>query len=79
MIEIGSGWSTVITAAAVTANAAEGHPCEFTVIDPYPNDLISGGRRHQPHHPEDDSGRAVWLNLNRSVRMTFSSSIPRTS
>lgn len=41
VIEVGSGMSTSITAAALSANAAEGKPASYTVIDPYANpDLI---------------------------------------
>ncbi len=41
VIEIGSGYTTLITAAACEANRKrDGVPCEFTAIEPYPNDLF---------------------------------------
>ena len=40
VIEIGSGFSSLITAAACELNRAEGHPVEFSLIEPYPNDFI---------------------------------------
>jgi predicted O-methyltransferase YrrM len=40
MIEVGSGFSTLISAAACARNAAEGSPCDFVAIEPYPNDLF---------------------------------------
>ncbi len=40
VIEIGSGYSTLITARACTANAAEGRPCRFVAIEPHPSDLF---------------------------------------
>ena len=40
MIEIGSGYSSLITAAACERNRAEGRPAQFTLIEPYPNDLF---------------------------------------
>jgi hypothetical protein len=36
LIEVGSGASTLLSAKAVLRNSAEGRPCEFTSIDPYP-------------------------------------------
>jgi hypothetical protein len=43
IVEVGSGFSTYITAAALLANAAEGHPAEFLAIDPSPNDVLRQG------------------------------------
>ena len=40
IIEIGSGYSSLITAAACVLNRAHGHRTEFTVIEPFPNDLF---------------------------------------
>ena len=34
--EIGSGWSTLVTASACSRNAADGHPAEFVAVDPEP-------------------------------------------
>jgi len=40
IIEIGSGFSSLITAAACELNRQEGAPADFTLIEPYPNDLF---------------------------------------
>jgi predicted O-methyltransferase YrrM len=36
-VEIGSGFSTFYSARAVARNRQEGHPCQMTCIDPFPN------------------------------------------
>lgn len=36
IVELGSGHSTLVTAAAARANAAEGHPVTLEVFDPFP-------------------------------------------
>ena len=36
IVELGSGQSSLVTAEAVRANAAEGHPCRYEAYDPYP-------------------------------------------
>jgi len=36
IIEIGSGYSTCVSARACLMNQKEGHPCKLTSIDPYP-------------------------------------------
>jgi hypothetical protein len=36
VLEIGSGYSTLVTAAAIARNRAEGQDCEFTAVDPDP-------------------------------------------
>lgn len=38
--EIGSGNSSLIFSGALARNAAEGHPCEYIVVDPYPAPLL---------------------------------------
>jgi hypothetical protein len=43
MIEIGSGYSTMLSAQAIRKNAEEGNSCEFTAIEPYPNESIKRG------------------------------------
>lgn len=43
MIEIGSGYSTMLSAMAILKNQEEGSPCHFTAIEPYPNDVIRKG------------------------------------
>ena len=41
LIEVGSGFSTLVTAAACEENRIrDGVACEFTAIEPYPNDLF---------------------------------------
>ena len=40
MIEIGSGWSTLVSAAACWKNQLDQNPCRFTAIEPYPSDLF---------------------------------------
>jgi hypothetical protein len=43
VLEIGSGYSSCVMAQAVRANAAEGVPCEYVAIEPYPNAVLCGG------------------------------------
>jgi len=46
IIEIGSGYSSLVVSAALNRNTTE-YPeikPEYTIIDPYPNEAISGGR-----------------------------------
>ncbi|MBX3025557.1 class I SAM-dependent methyltransferase [bacterium] len=43
VIEVGSGFSTLITAAALRRNAAEGAPGELVCIEPYPNATLRAG------------------------------------
>lgn len=44
MIEIGSGFSTYLAAQALQKNqAADGISCEFTAIEPYPNQVLAAG------------------------------------
>jgi SAM-dependent methyltransferase len=43
VIEVGSGYSTCVTGAALLKNAAEGHPARFVAIEPYPNDVLRAG------------------------------------
>lgn len=43
VIEVGSGFSTLITAAALRRNAAEGAPGELVCIEPYPNPTLRAG------------------------------------
>jgi len=40
MIEVGSGYSTLLSLEALENNAKEGHPCRFTAIEPYPADFL---------------------------------------
>ncbi len=43
MIEIGSGWSTLLAAQALRRNAAEGDAGELVAIDPHPHPVLSEG------------------------------------
>lgn len=43
MIEIGSGYSTRLASAALTANAAEGSSCKFVAIDPFAGTAVRAG------------------------------------
>ena len=45
IVEVGSGFSTFIAGAAIIKNLGEepGYECDLTSIDPFPNDVISGG------------------------------------
>ncbi|MCU0623387.1 MAG: class I SAM-dependent methyltransferase [Gemmatimonadaceae bacterium] len=39
-IEIGSGWSSLLLKRALARNAAEGAPCDVTLVEPHPNPRI---------------------------------------
>jgi len=43
MIEIGSGMTTLLAAEAIRRNEAEGQPCSFTAIEPYPPTFLRRG------------------------------------
>lgn len=43
VVEIGGGFSTLVTSVALQLNAAEGHGCEFTTIEPYPRQFLLDG------------------------------------
>lgn len=43
IVEVGSGVSTQIMAAAAALNRAEGRPCELVAIDPYPRPVVTDG------------------------------------
>lgn len=40
ILELGVGFSTLVTAAACHQNEREGHPVRFVAVDPYPSDLV---------------------------------------
>ena len=40
IVEAGSGNSSLVIGAALARNAAEGHPCHYTIVDPYPRDAF---------------------------------------
>jgi predicted O-methyltransferase YrrM len=46
IIEIGSGFSTLLTAEALSYNKSEGHEAEFTAIEPYPPEFL---QKQLPH------------------------------
>jgi hypothetical protein len=41
VVELGSGWSTLVIAGALEANARDGHPATFVAYDPYPRPIVS--------------------------------------
>lgn len=43
IIEVGSGFSTRVSAAAALMNVKEGHPCELVAVEPFPGELLSEG------------------------------------
>jgi Methyltransferase domain len=43
ILELGSGFSTFVSAAASVENAREGHPVELTAVDPSPRAELSSG------------------------------------
>ncbi len=43
MLEVGSGFSTMLSAQAIVRNNDEGYPCDFCAIEPYPNRVIEKG------------------------------------
>jgi len=43
VFEIGSGNSSLVFSAALRRNLADGYPCEYTIIDPYPAPLVKSG------------------------------------
>jgi predicted O-methyltransferase YrrM len=45
LVEVGSGYSTLVARAALEANTASGVRAEHHVIDPYPSPLLTAGRR----------------------------------
>lgn len=47
IIEIGSGFSTLITSDALEKNLKTGNACEFSAIEPYPNEYL----KHQLSYP----------------------------
>jgi predicted O-methyltransferase YrrM len=44
LIEVGAGYSTLVSAAACHANARDGHPVEFVSIDPAPRTSLDPAR-----------------------------------
>ncbi len=44
IIEIGSGGSSLCMAGAIRRNTEEGHDCRYTIVDPYPPEVIRNGR-----------------------------------
>jgi predicted O-methyltransferase YrrM len=43
VVEIGSGYSTLLAAQAARRNAEEGHPCAVTAIEPFPSQFLRQG------------------------------------
>lgn len=46
VIEIGSGFSSLVINEALAQNASESHHCEYTIIDPFPPTWINSGLSH---------------------------------
>lgn len=44
IVEIGGGDSTLIAMLAVEANRAEGHPCTYICVEPYPREFLRRSR-----------------------------------
>lgn len=43
IIEVGSGYSSLVFSSAVTRNGSESEQCEYCIIDPYPSEKIEKG------------------------------------
>jgi GT2 family glycosyltransferase len=43
IIEIGSGFSTLLAAGTAVVNSGLGAPCELTAVEPYPNEVLRAG------------------------------------
>jgi predicted O-methyltransferase YrrM len=43
VMELGAGWSTLVSAQACRANAADGHPTELVAADPFPQPFLHAG------------------------------------
>lgn len=64
ILEVGSGYSTLVTAAACVRNAAEGTPAELTAVDPSPRVAVS-----HPGLTRLDTSRAEQMPLERFVAL----------
>jgi methyltransferase family protein len=67
VIEVGAGNSTLVTAAACAANAADGHPALMTIVDPEPRrqlDPLPDGCDAAERRPVQEVG------LERFVELT---------
>src|SRR5206468_4039488 len=40
VLEIGAGFSTLVSAAACERNRSDGYPAHFVAVDPYPADFL---------------------------------------
>ena len=49
VLEIGSGWSTLLSMSALAANRADGAPGELTAIEPYPHAFVKTAVEAEPH------------------------------
>jgi hypothetical protein len=43
IIEVGSGYSSLVISSAITRNGSESEPCEYRIVDPYPSPKIEKG------------------------------------
>jgi predicted O-methyltransferase YrrM len=75
VLEIGSGYSTLVTAEACERNAADGHPAEFVAVDPEPR-IPSGpsGLTQREHVRAQDLPLERFLALDRDDVLFIDSS-----
>lgn len=81
MVEIGSGWSTLLSHAALSANAREGSPGELVAIEPYPRpmlDALEGAVRLIPRPVQEvpfeeferlDDGDVLFIDSSHVLRL----------
>lgn len=66
ILELGTGFSTLVSAAACSINAAQGHPCTFVSVDPAPRIELDAGL---PGLTELHRQRAEQLSLDRFLSL----------
>ena len=80
MIELGSGFSTLVAAGALECNASDGAPCEHLVFDPYPRgnlprsgpwDLAALPAQRVPQEVFDrlEGGDVLFVDTTHTVKM----------
>lgn len=77
MIELGAGFSTRISTAALARNASEGSACDHLVIDPEPRAQLPPGTRHERGRAQDlplarfaelGSGDVLFIDTTHTVK-----------